>query len=177
MSASRNPEAMTSAQGEFHIRVPPSEPLTTKGHAPGVKVGNDAYPEFHAETYPPGTAPKENLFQPQPFSEVPGQANNPDASVRTDALDLPGATSADVDKGLGHPVSGMTSKDLHDNRRKGDGRGLIGVGVNASDPQHKYHHDREYETGVRGKGGANVYDYPTAENQVPVSAEHVASER
>jgi hypothetical protein len=143
-----------------------------------VKVGNDAYPEFHAETYPPGTAPEENTFQPQTSSEVPGQANNPDASVRTGALDsLPGATSADVDKGLGHPASGMTSKELHGGRRKREGTGLVGVGANASDPQHEYHHDRDYETGVRGKGGANVYDYPTAESKVPVSAENVASER
>lgn len=31
MSASKNADAMTSAQGEFRSKVPPSEPLTTKG--------------------------------------------------------------------------------------------------------------------------------------------------
>ena len=31
MSASKNADAMNSAQGEFSSRVPPSEPLTTKG--------------------------------------------------------------------------------------------------------------------------------------------------
>jgi len=31
MSASKNPDAMTSAQGEFRSKVAPSEPLTTKG--------------------------------------------------------------------------------------------------------------------------------------------------
>jgi hypothetical protein len=31
MSASKNVDAMNSAQGEFSSRVPPSEPLTTKG--------------------------------------------------------------------------------------------------------------------------------------------------
>lgn len=34
MSASQNPDAMTSTQGEFRSRVAPSEPLTTKGVRP-----------------------------------------------------------------------------------------------------------------------------------------------
>merc|ERR1712000_718625 len=93
MSHFRNTDTMNSAQGEFHSRVKPSEPLTTKGHAPGVKVGNDAVPEFHAETHPPGTAPKENTFQRNPVNEVPGQAQNPDTQATTAASEtLPGAS-------------------------------------------------------------------------------------
>ena len=174
MSHFRNTDTMNSAQGEFHSRVKPSEPLTTKGHAPGVKVGNDAVPEFHAETHPPGTAPKENTFQPNPVNEVPGQAQNPDAQATTAASEtLPGATSASVHQGLGHPGSGQTSQELHGTHKK-DRAGLTGVGANLTDPIHQNHHDRPYETGKTGKGAS---DYPTAEDQPPVSAEGVASER
>merc|ERR1711975_48400 len=70
MSHFRNPESLNSAQGEFSSHVKPSEPLTTKGHAPGVKVGNDAAPEFSAETYPPGTAPSDRTFKPNPVDET-----------------------------------------------------------------------------------------------------------
>merc|ERR1711988_252803 len=174
MSHFRNTDTMNSAQGEFHSRVKPSEPLTTKGHAPGVKVGNDAVPEFHAETHPPGTAPKENTFQPNPVNEVPGQAENPDVQATTAASEtLPGATSASVHQGLGHPGSGQTSQELHGTHKK-DRAGLTGVGANLTDPIHQNHHDRPYETGKTGKGAS---DYPTAEDQPPVSAEGVASER
>merc|ERR1711964_318813 len=73
MSANSNPESVSN-QGEFHSRVPPSEPLTTKGHAPGVKVGNDAAPSFSAETW-----------------------------TSADST-LGGATSKDVHQGLGQPM-------------------------------------------------------------------------
>ncbi|SPO07015.1 uncharacterized protein DNG_09709 [Cephalotrichum gorgonifer] len=89
-------------QGEFHARVPPSHPLTTKGHAPGVKLGNDAYPEFHAQAYPAGTAPPEHSFTPK--------ASGGQWGADVDTTDtLPGATSADVDKGIGHPISEQQS--------------------------------------------------------------------
>ncbi|KAL3954743.1 hypothetical protein ACCO45_010306 [Purpureocillium lilacinum] len=159
MSASKNPDAMTSAQGEFRSK-----------HAPGTKVGKDHLPEFHAETHPPGTAPASRTFQPQPVNEtVPSGGAVPAASDT-----LPGATSADVHRGLGHPGQGMTSQELHGGKRKKDGAGLEGVGANASDPAHERGFDRDYETGYRGKARE---DYPGAEERVPVSAEQVASER
>lgn len=135
MSANSNP-ASVSNQGEFHSRVPPSEPLTTKGvspipfplllylhpqltthqHAPGVKVGNDAAPSFSAETLPAGTAPSDRTFKPNTQNEIPGQAMNPDISKETwtsaDST-LGGATSKDVDTGLGKPVGPQGSKELH----------------------------------------------------------------
>merc|ERR1711964_218953 len=115
MSANSNPESVSN-QGEFHSRVPPSEPLTTKGHAPGVKVGNDAAPSFSAETLPAGTAPSDRTFKPNTQNEIPGQAMNPDISKETwtsaDST-LGGATSKDVDTGLGKPVGPQGSKELH----------------------------------------------------------------
>jgi len=169
MSASKNPDAMTNAQGEFSSRVPPSEPLTTKGHAPGVKVGNDRYPEFSAETYPPGTAPKENTHLPQPSNEFVGQG----LTAASDTF--VGSSSADVHQGYGVPGSGQTSQELH-GRGKKERSGLEGVGANASDPQHQYHHDRDYETGKRGVSGGDPDNF-RAELQNPVSAEEIASER
>lgn len=58
--AARNPEASANSDPNgFHASAPRDEPLTTTGHQPGKLVGNDAAPEFHAETLPAGTAPPE----------------------------------------------------------------------------------------------------------------------
>lgn len=81
---SRNPDAVAN-QGEFHARVPPIEPLTSKGvsslpsnlttpshpsnthqHQPGRLVGNDKVLTFEAEVLPPGSAPKKDTYQPNP---------------------------------------------------------------------------------------------------------------
>ncbi|KAF4976081.1 hypothetical protein FZEAL_7214 [Fusarium zealandicum] len=169
---SMNPESATAAKGEFRSKVAPAEPLTTKGHKPGVLVGNDAVPEFHAEQHPAGTAPPENSFQPQPDNDVPAQ------SVGVSASDtLGGSTSADVHTGYGHPGSGMTSQEMHGGKRNNNGSGLEGVGANPTDPIHQMGADRDHPTNYRGKGGENALSYPGAEDRVPVSAEQVASGR
>lgn len=179
MSANSNTESMAQ-QGEFRNRVPPSEPLTTKGHKPGVLVGNDAVPEFHAETHPPGTAPKEASFQPRPVGEIPGQAFNAaadESETRTSAADtLGGATSAQVDFGYGKPMSGMTSKEKHGVEKR-DRNGLTGVGANDK--------NNVFDT-ARSKGadlpdgvekGMRTGNYTGAEDKLPESAEHLAAER
>ncbi|OLN86529.1 hypothetical protein CCHL11_08519 [Colletotrichum chlorophyti] len=181
MSATRNIDAMNNKQGEFHASVPRSEPLTTKGHAPGTKIGNDAHPAFHAQQYPPGTAPKENTFQPNATSETPGQALNPDIdpSTRTGAHDFPGATSGDVHTGLGKPIQGQTSAELHGSnvgRRDKESAGLEGVGASVGDNFRERRLDVGVEPGARGKT-LNAGDVPGAEERTPASAEEVASER
>jgi len=138
MSASRNADAVSNQTGEFSSRIERDEPQTTHGHKPGVLVGNDAVPTFSAQTLPPGTAPSDRTFAPNPTSETPGQANN-DASLASDdkestytsATDtLGGATSGDVHTGFGHPGQGQTSQELHQGGGAGGGRegGLAGVG-------------------------------------------------
>lgn len=148
--AARNADSMTNAQGEFMPHKPRSEPVEKGGHQMGVKASPADYaPEFSAKTLPPGTAPSESTYTPNPVSEVPGQANNPDVlrshgkeEVRTDPLStLPGATSADVHQGLGHPGQGQTSTEIrHDGQhgrkkqRSGpEGSGATG-GSGVSDP-------------------------------------------
>jgi len=134
--ASRNPDSLVN-QGEFTARKPRSEPMTTKGHAPGVQVGNDAVPEFHAETHPPGTAPKQNTFKPNPQDDVSLQAQSSEPAARTDVEDtLGGATSADVHTGLGKPVQGQSGQELHGDRHVGNRKnreraGLEGTGASA----------------------------------------------
>ncbi|KAJ4386017.1 hypothetical protein N0V93_008908 [Gnomoniopsis smithogilvyi] len=193
MSATLNPDALDN-KGEFHSRVPPAKPLTTKGHKPGVKVGNDALPEFSAKTYPPGTAPRENTFQPNPVSEVPGQALNPDATVRTDPLDFPGATSATVynETKFGKPIHGQTSSELHGSKkRERNGvegrvtRGYPGVESGYGSVEHKVRQvgadlegraaEMKGQRGYSGatEGGLNV---PGAEAAIPVDPEHTAAE-
>jgi hypothetical protein len=106
-------------------------------HAPGLKIGKDAAPTFTAETHPPGTAPAESTFRPNPEKEIPGQALNPDASRpeteglgRTAPLDsLPTYTSKDVHNAAyyGKPPQGQTAQDR---KRGADGTpGLEGVGA------------------------------------------------
>jgi hypothetical protein len=74
-------------------------------HKPGVQVGNDAIAEFHIEKYPPGTAPKEDSYTPNTASELPQDSDAPISSA-TDTAG--GATSADVDQGLGKPLQDQT---------------------------------------------------------------------
>ena len=108
-------------------------------HQPGVKVGNDAAPEFHAQTLPPGSAPADRTFQPNPISETPGQADN-DNVLRSHGKEgtytsaestLGGSTSGDVHTGLGKPIQGQTS---HEKRNEPDheGSGLVGVGASGA---------------------------------------------
>ncbi|RGP65376.1 hypothetical protein FSPOR_7306 [Fusarium sporotrichioides] len=172
---SMNPESATPQQGEFRSKVAPAEPLMKGGHAPGVLVGNEAVPEFHAEMHPPGTAPPENTFQPNPESEIPAQASGNEGAVPA-AATLGGATSADVHTGLGKPASGQTSQELHGTEKK-NRSGLEGVGANPSNPIHDKGADRDHPTNYRGKGGENALDYAGAEDREPTKAEGVASER
>jgi hypothetical protein len=131
--ATSNADGLTNAQGEFNPKVPRSQPLTTSGHQVGQKVSPaDHAPEFSAKTLPAGTAPKENTFTPRPTNEVPGQADNPDSTERSDPLDFPGSTSKDVHTGLGHPGQGQTSTELRNEGQhtsKKVGAGLEGAGA------------------------------------------------
>ncbi|KAI4280205.1 MAG: hypothetical protein L6R35_005956, partial [Caloplaca aegaea] len=157
--AARNPDAMTNYQGEFQPHKPRDEPSTTHGHKPGVLVGNDTAPEFTAKTLPPGTAPADRTFAPNSTSEVPGQANNPDvlrshgkeSTYTTASSTLGGATSADVHQGLGKPVQGQSSSELHGGNTAGAGRegGLVGVGASGA-PSGNQMVDERMQAGQRG---------------------------
>ncbi|KAI0203330.1 hypothetical protein F4808DRAFT_41035 [Astrocystis sublimbata] len=125
MSATSNPNSL---QGEFHSRVPRSEPMEKGGHAPGVLVGNDRIPEFHAETHPAGTAPREDTYQPRPEGENAPQATHemPRASDT-----MSGATSQSVYAGMGKPVQGQERREIekpHGGHRKKEHAGTAGVG-------------------------------------------------
>ncbi|KAL9125057.1 MAG: hypothetical protein Q9217_005684 [Psora testacea] len=192
MSASRNADANANQPGQFGSHIEREGPLTTHGHQPGRKVGNDAAPEFSAKTLPPGSAPAHSTFNPNTTSEVPGQALNPDndrrhgkESTKTAASDtLGGATSRDVHTGMGHPGQGMTSNELrHDGKHtsKKEGSGLAGVGASGASSTNKMVDERtqpkerayEKEEGINAgtRGGADKQ--PAAEEREPESAEHV----
>ncbi|KEZ42890.1 hypothetical protein SAPIO_CDS5323 [Scedosporium apiospermum] len=111
MCASRNPESLTN-EGEFHARVPPSKPMMKGGHAPGVHLGKDAVPEFSAETYPPGTAPRENTYLPNPYDESGRRPSHPEMEkpTRKTSETAQGGASAESHRGKGQPGQGMTSK-------------------------------------------------------------------
>ncbi|EEP76908.1 conserved hypothetical protein [Uncinocarpus reesii 1704] len=128
--------------GQFHPHPPKSEHLESPKHKPGAKASpNDNAPEYAAETFAPGTAPPDRTFQPNPIEQVPGQALNENVerahgkeSVKTTASStITGATSADVNRGLGRPMQGESSVEhRHGDQKHGKhhGSGLEGVGAN-----------------------------------------------
>ncbi|MCJ1420837.1 hypothetical protein MMC32_007196 [Xylographa parallela] len=130
-----NADAQGNGQGEFSSKIPRSEPMMTSGHKPGMKVGNDAAPEFSAQVLPAGSAPADRTFEPNPINETPGQANNDDTlrahgkeSTYTSASDtLGGATSGDVHTGLGLPTDISATEEKH-----GSGTGLAGRGTSGA---------------------------------------------
>ncbi|KAK5047293.1 hypothetical protein LTR84_006815 [Exophiala bonariae] len=195
--AARNADSMTNAQGEFHPRKPRDEPMQTSGHQIGQKVSEaDHAPEFSAQTLPPGTAPKDSTFTPNPVNETPGQANNPDVQrshgkegVATDALStLPGATSKDVHTGLGHPGQGQTSREVRQATKAtgaggtGLNEGGSGAGKDGLNPEFRnlQREDQDGDTSGNPDGpkSAQVHNVSLdgAESKVPVGAEEVASE-
>ena len=141
----------------------------------------------YAQTLPPGSAPPENTFQPNPINETPGQANNDDVlrghgkeSTKVSASDtIGGATSADVHTGYGHPGQGQTGAD----NQHGRGGGLAGVGASGLQAE-LGGVDERLDPSQRGieKEGAQKKDTvgdfaPSASERLPVSADEVAAER
>lgn len=112
-------------------------------HKPGNEQGNEAAPEYHAQTFPPGTAPPEHTFRPDPINADVGQANNPDAmhnEGHTGALDMPGSTSKDIHNSVdflhGRPLIGQENREVrgaHPRKRKKERSGLEGVGASTSE--------------------------------------------
>lgn len=141
MSELRNIDAVaTPKQGEFHPGVTPTAPLSGEKHQLGVK----ASPEFHAETYPPGTAPNDATYTPNVEGESGGQGFNDlmdrshgKESTRTKPEDtLMGATSKDVYKGFGYPGANQSRTEIrHEgaHKRKKQPSGLEGVGAYRED--------------------------------------------
>lgn len=154
----RNTGSLNPKQGEFNPKTPRYIPtgqwvsiydgtnespllLTSlQQHKPGTKVNeDDNKPEFHLETHPPGSAPPQNTFEPQP-NDVGSQALNPNVerghgkeSTKTTASQtMMGSTSQDVNTGFGVPMQGQTSTEVrHDGQhgRKNPGGGMEGVGA------------------------------------------------
>ncbi|KAJ6786089.1 hypothetical protein PWT90_05977 [Aphanocladium album] len=173
MSASKNAHSVASEHAEVHSRVPPSEPLTTKGHAPGVLVGNDRVPEFNAESHPPGTAPASRTFKPNPNDQIPGGSEDGTSGAKASDT-IVGATSADVHQGLGHPGSGQTSQEFHGGHRKKEGH--FAAPANGNIGMEDSIGSRKLDIGREGRGKASE-NYPTAADRVPESAETLAAER
>ncbi|THX77651.1 hypothetical protein D6D05_05697 [Aureobasidium pullulans] len=168
--ASRNPEAASNSNPDgFHASAPRDEPLMSSGHQPGKMVGNDAAPEFHAETLPAGTAPPEHTFQPDYHAENVAQGGKASDTIG-------GATSAQVHQGLGQPIQGQTSSELrHDGQshRKNPGTGLDGLKSGAQGktvdsrlPEHAGQRNLESDE-AQGGTRSNI---PSAEERIPDSA-------
>ncbi|KAJ9426074.1 hypothetical protein QL093DRAFT_2004423 [Fusarium oxysporum] len=127
-----NPDSLVG-EGPFHARMNPAQPAANNWHKPGNEQGNDTVPEYHAETFPPGTAPAENTFHPNPDSNYTTEALN------MPALDMPGSTSKDVHNSIdnlhGKPLIGQENREIrgvHPRKRKKERSGLEGVGASTT---------------------------------------------
>lgn len=169
-------------------------------------MGNDAKPEFQAQTLPAGTAPADRTFQfvtstpssfllqarltlhrPNPDGEAPPVAKyqseaDPQSGSAAAQDTLIGATSADVHSGLGHPGAGQSSKELrHDGQGggKNPGVGLEGVGATVRQDTINAHDPAFANQRAMNKDEAVIgrSDVPSAEERLPEGAETVASER
>lgn len=141
-------------------------------HQPGKLVGNEAVPEYHAEVLPAGSAPASRTFKPNPVDDIPSQGTTSAADTLT------GASSSDVNTGIGKPVDGQSSKELRHDGGKSQGSGLEGVGattsqssINPHDPVHANQRALDKDEAVVGRS-----DVPGAHERVPEGAEQVASE-
>ncbi|KAF8419331.1 hypothetical protein EV426DRAFT_292023 [Tirmania nivea] len=119
-------------QPGFHPHAPkynPEVPHADK-HQLGVKASPyDHIPESSVKILPPGTAPPESTFCPRNDYNVLA-AESPQLA---DPLDFSGAsTSKDLDRGLGHPVHGMSSKELHHDGQPGRKKQEPGLGKQAA---------------------------------------------
>jgi len=85
----------------------------------------DHAPEFQAKTLPPGSAPSDRTFQANPTDEVPVAASGGSTSAQDT---IGGATSGDVHTGLGKPVQGQSSSELHSNTKIAGGLQNVGAG-------------------------------------------------
>ncbi|RGP74187.1 hypothetical protein FSPOR_1882 [Fusarium sporotrichioides] len=175
---SKNPESF-QGQGPFHARIIPSQPE----HKPGNEQGNDAKPEFHAQTFPPGTAPIENSFYPHPIDfNIP---ENTYEENQYGALDMPGATSKDIYNSIdyvhGKPLQGQENRELrgvHPRNRKKERSGLEGVGASTSNSIFDKARDTvadkpDVKKGERGYSGRREGGLAAAEAESipPVTAE------
>lgn len=125
MSASKILTPRRRKHAKVHSRVPPSDPLTTKGtvldihnymqSTPGIVVGDDPIPESRRRH----TA---QLCACQPYlSAKPRRPNTGDGTNGTRAsATIISATSADVRTGLGY--TGRTIQELHGGHRKKEDR-------------------------------------------------------
>ncbi|OIW22742.1 hypothetical protein CONLIGDRAFT_147954 [Coniochaeta ligniaria NRRL 30616] len=181
--ASRNPDSLDH-QDQFHARVPPTQTHGGRWHKPGNEQGKEAIPEFHAQTYPPGTAPPESTYQPHNTYETP---------VEGGPVDYPGATSQDVYNATGvqegRPLQGQTGRELHGahpGKRKKERSGLEGVGATGRDEPTVERKVREgafdkeeAAKGQRGKSGAaeGGMAWEGVEAAQPYRAEHVSGRK
>jgi len=76
---------------------------------------------------PPSSAPPDRTFEPAAVENTVG-----DSIFPTGIEGQPGATSSDVHRGMGHPGSGMTSKELHHDGQHGRKRERLGLAKHAA---------------------------------------------
>ncbi|WZH44215.1 uncharacterized protein QYS62_005233 [Fusarium acuminatum] len=182
--ATKNPDSL-HGQGPFHARVPPTQPGAHNWHKPGNEQGNAAAPEFHAQTLPPGTAPPENTFRPNPIDANITEYVDEEDEQETLSLSMPGSTSKDVynatDSQHGRPLIGQENREIrgvHPRKRKKERSGLEGVGASTSDSVFDKVRDRvadkpDVEKGQRGYTGEREGGLAAdgAESIPPVQAE------
>ncbi|KAH8800292.1 hypothetical protein F5884DRAFT_809910 [Xylogone sp. PMI_703] len=180
---SANPDSVVN-QGEFHSRIPPSEPQPQPVYHN--KVGRGGVPESHLEVLEAGSAPQDRSFHPDTTNTFPGRDpdTNLDEMHESGGDILPGATSKDVENDFNRPVQGQTSRELHGTGATKGAREELGlggkgekVGVQQKHGRSKYSEHSGIDEQYTGKRQHEFNkDTTGAEEKLPVGAEEVASE-
>ncbi|OQE40894.1 hypothetical protein PENCOP_c005G07902 [Penicillium coprophilum] len=134
-NSSKADNAANIKQGAFRPSVPREGPITTKGHQLGQKFSElDQCPEYHAQAFPPGSASAGNSYTADPGedNEFNVNAEQEEETTYVSASDtFTGATSGDVNRGLGRSMQGQTNTEVRHNGvhgRKKQQSGLEGIG-------------------------------------------------
>ncbi|KAJ5382462.1 hypothetical protein N7517_000373 [Penicillium concentricum] len=129
--SSKANNAANVKQGAFRPSVPREGPVTTEGHPVNEF---DQRSENRAQAFPPGSAPASDSYSGEPSENYNLNMNEEEeeGTTYTSAADMfTGATSGDVNRGLGRPMHGQTSTEVRHNGahgRKKQPSGLEGIG-------------------------------------------------
>ncbi|KAJ5826838.1 hypothetical protein N7447_003601 [Penicillium robsamsonii] len=130
--SSKANNAANAKQGAFRPSVPREGLITTEGH-PANEF--DQGPEYRARAFPPGSAPASDTYTGDPGDNynLNLNAEEEEENTYTSVADtFMGATSGDVNRGLGRPMQGQTNTEVRHNGahgRKKQTSGLEDCGI------------------------------------------------
>ncbi|KAJ5493875.1 hypothetical protein N7463_009962 [Penicillium fimorum] len=147
--SSKAKNAANAKQGAFQPSVPREGPITTEGH-PANEF--DQRPEYHVRAFPSGSAPASDSYTGDPGDNYNLNINaEEEETTYTSAADtFMGATSGDVNRGLGRPMQGQTNTEVRHNCAHGRKKQTSGLEDRGIECHFAEQRNREREEAVVG---------------------------